>query len=307
MQSQARPVKERLSSWWFAPMPARRLALLRIAIGALALAYLTIRAPNLASVAEFAPAQFEPVGVAALLTGPVPAWLVRSSVGLSIVLGMAFTAGAAFRVTGPAFALLLLWVTTYRSSWGMVFHTENLFTLHVMLLAASPAADALSWDARTKGRGSPALDEEDGRFGWAIRAMSLVTVVAYVVAGVAKLKLSGGTWLGGELLRAQIAYDNLRKLELGTRVSPLGPWLVRHKQVFPALAVLTMLVELGAPLALIHRRVTLPWVLAAWSFHVGVLLLMSIGFFYQLSGFAYLSFFPLERGLALAQRRFAKA
>jgi hypothetical protein len=306
MQSQARAVIERLSSWWFARMPARRLALLRIAIGALALVYLTVRAPNLASVAELAPQHFAPVGAAALLTGPVPAWFVRGSVGLSIMLGAAFTAGAAFRVTGPAFALLLLWVTTYRSSWGMVFHTENLFTLHVMLLAGSPAADVLSWDARKRGGASPALDEEDGRFGWAIRAMSLVTVVAYVVAGVAKLKLSGGTWLGGELLRAQIAYDNLRKLELASGVSPLGPWLVRHRQVFPALAVLTMLVELGAPLALVYRRVTLPWVLAAWSFHVGVLLLMSIGFFYQLSGFAYLSFFPLERGLALLQRRFAK-
>jgi hypothetical protein len=37
------------------------------------------------------------------------------------------------------FALLLLWVTTYRNSWGQVFHTENLMVLHVVL-AVSPAA-----------------------------------------------------------------------------------------------------------------------------------------------------------------------
>jgi hypothetical protein len=299
-------LKERVLGWWFVPVPALRLALLRVLIGAFALIYVTYRAPNLASVAEFAPQQFEPVGVVALLTGPAPTWLVLGGVALSIALGLAFTLGAGFRVTGPAFALLLLWVTSYRNSWGMVFHTENLLTLHVMLLAASPAANALSWDARTAlRRGQPLDQQADGRFGWAVRAMSLVTVVAYVVAGVAKLKLSGGTWLGGELLRAQIAYDNLRKLELGTQVSPLGPWLVRHQRVFPVLAVLTLLVELGAPLALVHRRVTLPWVLAAWSFHLGVLLLMSIGFFYQLSGVAYLSFFPLERVLRRFQQRSA--
>jgi vitamin K-dependent gamma-carboxylase-like protein len=298
MQSEARAVKERILSWWYAPVPARRLALLRLFIGAFALIYLVYRAQNLASVADFAPQQFEPVGLATLLSDPVSSWVVTGGVALAILTGLAFTLGLAFSVTGPTFALLLLWVTTYRNSWGMVFHTENLFTLHVVLLAASPASAALSWDARrAERRGAPVFDQADGRFGWAVRAISLVTVVAYVVAGVAKLKLGGGTWLGGELLRAQIAYDNLRKLELGTNVSPLGPWLVRHRGVFPVLAVMTLLVELGAPLSLVHRRAALPWVLAAWSFHVGVLLMMSIGFFYQLSGVAYLSFFPLERAL----------
>ena len=292
-------MRERALAWWFAPLPATRLGLLRILVGAFAVVYLAVRATSLTSVADFAAGRFEPVGVAALLAAPLPSWLLLGAVPLSIALGLAFTLGLAFAVTGPAFALLLLAITTYRSSWGMIFHTENLLTLHVMLLAASPASAALSWDAR----GRPAPDAADGRFGWVVRAMSLVTVVAYVVAGIAKLKLSGGTWLGGELLRAQIAYDNLRKLELGTNVSPLGPWLVRHKAMFPPLALLTMLVELGAPLALLNRRSALVWLGAAWSFHLGVLLMMSIAFIYQLSGVAYLSFLPLERGLAFVERR----
>ncbi|HYP89676.1 MAG TPA: hypothetical protein VEQ59_16025, partial [Polyangiaceae bacterium] len=238
-------MRARLLGWWFAPLPARRLALLRILVGAFAVIYLAIRAPSMTSVAQFAAGRFEPVGVAALLGQPLPAEALLGGVAVALPLGVAFTLGFRFAITAPAFALLLLGLTTYRSSWGMIFHTENLLTLHVMLLAASPASDALSLDARRRARG-PA-DGADGRFGWAVRAMSLVTVVAYVVAGIAKLKLSGGTWLGGELLRTQIAYDNLRKVELGTRVFPLGPWLVRHAFVFPPLALLTMLVELGAP------------------------------------------------------------
>jgi hypothetical protein len=291
MPSETPAVKERVLAFWFPALPARRLALLRVFCGAFALVYLLVRASNLLSVTDFEAERFQPVGALALLTQPLPAWLLQSSLGLGIAFGVAFTLGFRFAVSGPAFACLLLGLTTYRNCWGMIFHTENLLTLHVMLLAASPASDAFSLDARRR----PPNDEPDGRFGWAVRAMSLVTVVAYVVAGVAKLKLSGGSWLGGELLRAQIAYDNLRKLELGTRVSPLGPWLVQRPGVFPFLAIATLFVELGAPLALRGRRWAAAWVAAAWGFHVGVLLLMSISFVYQLSGVAYLSFFPVER------------
>jgi hypothetical protein len=184
----------------------------------------------------------------------------------------------------------------------MIFHTDNLLALHVLLLGASHAADALSVDARRLERPEP---EPSADYGWPIRALCLVTVLAYFLAGVAKLKLAGGPWLEGELLRRQIAYDNLRKIELGTYVFPLGPWLVKHRAVFPALAVGTMLVELGAPLALVWGRVARAWVVAAWGFHVGVLLCMSIAFFYPLAGIAYLSFFPVERAWQwlLARRR----
>ncbi len=291
---------QRLLDWWQRPVPAGRLAALRVLVGAFAVVFLLVRGRSLAGVGGFPSEQFEPVGLASLLAQPLPPAVVTASVVLAIASGLGFTVGAWFKVTGPVFALLLLWVTTYRCSWGMVFHTENLLCLHVGLLAASPASDAYSLDAR--GRDG-AGDAPSPDYGWAIRAMSLVTVVAYFLAGVAKLKLAGAPWLGGELLRAQIAYDNLRKLELGTQVSPLGPWLVRHRGVFPYLAVMTMFVELGAPLALLHRRVAWAWAIAAWCFHIGVLLLMSIGFAYQLSTVAYLSLFPVERAWMWSRQR----
>lgn len=293
---------KRLVQWWLTPMPAQRLALLRIAIGGLALVYLAVRLPNLVGLADFAGRQFHPVGVTSLLSTPLPPHWVPVSLGLALLSGVAFVLGIGFGLTGPVFALSFLWITTYRSSFGMVFHTENLLALHLLLLGASRAADALSVDARRPARSAV---EPSAEYGWAIRAMCVVTVLAYVLAGVAKLKLAGGPWLEGELLRRQIAYDNLRKLELGTEVSPLGPWLVRHRGFFPWLAVGTMLVELGAPIALTRPRAAQVWVVAAWGFHLGVLLFMSIAFFYPLSGFAYLSFFPLERGFQwlVARRR----
>jgi hypothetical protein len=172
----------------------------------------------------------------------------------------------------------------------MLFHTENLLALHLVVLSAAPAADALSLDAR--GRSLP---EPDGAYGWPARAMTAATAVCYVLAGVAKLKLAGFAWAGGDLLRAQIAYDNLRKIELGSNYSALGAALVEHRAPFVVLAALTLLLELGAPLALFGRRLGLAWALAAWLFHVGVVLLMAIPFWYQLSFVAYAPFFELER------------
>ena len=288
-----------LARFWYWSVPPERLALTRALVGTFALIYLLIRTPNLLSASDFRRGQFVPVGLASWLPGPLPPALVTASVALVLVTSVLFVLGFAFAYSAPVFALSLLWVTTYRSSWGMIFHTDNLLTLHVLLLALSPAADVWSLDARrAERRGSNRRREPDARYGWALRAMTLVTVIAYMLAGVAKLKLAGVPWFDGELLRAQIAYDNLRKLELGTQVSPLGPWLVRHHGVFRALALLTMFVELGAPLALVGRRIATVWAPVAWGFHLSVLLLMSIAFPYQLCGVAYVSFFPLERAWA---------
>jgi hypothetical protein len=225
-----------------------------------------------------------------LLSDPLPGALVVALVALTLVLAVPFVLGLRYRLVAPAFALSFLWVTTYRSSWGMLFHTENLLALHVCLLAGSPAADAYSLDARRL----PPSSSLSGNYGWAARAMSATTAICYVLAGLAKLKLAGPVWLEGDLLRAQIAYDNLRKIEMGSSYSALGAALVHYEAPFVVLALMTVALELGAPLALVGRRIALVWALLAWSFHIGVQALMAIPFPYQLSFVAYASLFEVE-------------
>jgi hypothetical protein len=297
----AQKLRSRVRGWWLTPAPALRLGIVRACVGGAALSQLAYEMPSLLAVLGFLPRQFQPVGVASLLPQPVGAAALYACLVACWVLGTCFTLGVGYAVTAPAFALILLALMTYRSSWGMVLHTDNLLVLHVLLLALAPAAQAWSidaWRARARGGAPP---QPQARFGWPLRALSVATVTCYVLAGVAKLKLAGGAWLGGELLRAHIAYDNLRKLELGAPIVPLGPWLVRQRALFPVLAVATLLVELGAPVALLGKRWAVAWVAAAWSFHVAVLLTMSIGFTYQLSGVAYLSFFAVEGAVAWAR------
>jgi Vitamin K-dependent gamma-carboxylase len=273
------------------PAPAARLGGFRCLVGAFALFYLVSRFPGLTSVASLSAWEFSPVGAAKLLSAPLPPRLVVGAVLLALPLGALFTLGWLYRVTAPAFALLLFWVTSYRNSFGMLFHTENLLVLHVALLALTPAADGFSLDAR-RGR---VVAVSDPPYAHVLTLACALTVATYFVAGVAKLKLGGVDWLQGEQLRGQIAYDNLRKIELGSGSSWLGIWFVRHPRLFPPLAVLTLVIELGAPLVLLSRRVALAWALGAWAFHVGVAALMNITFPYPLSGIPYLAFFRIER------------
>ncbi len=270
----------RLSAWWFAPAPAERLAALRIAIGAYALIYTLSRFHALITTYT---GSFAAVGV---VRTTVPSSLAIVLVIATVVLLSLFTLGWQYWLTAPLAAAALLWTLTYRNAWGQVFHVENLLVLHVIALAAAPAADA--WAASRQR-------EPKGSYGWAIKLLVALTVATYVLAGVAKLRLSGGAWLDGHQLRNQIAIDNARKLLLGESPARLALPLLEHPAWFTAVSIATLCVELGAPLALIGGRVGRVWALAAWLFHVGVYALMHIVFPYPLFGVAFLPLLQLER------------
>jgi hypothetical protein len=280
-----------LDRYWMAPAPAERLAFARIVVGAYALLYLLGRAPYWFSFAYFDPHQYQPVGLLAWVQPRpfVPA-VVHALVLATFACAVPFVLGWRHRVLAPLFGLLLLWTLTYRHSWGMVFHTENLLVLHVLILAVTPAADAWSLDARR--RAAPAAD---ARYGWPIKLMCWVVVLAYVLAGVAKMRNAGMDWLWGDELRNHIALDNARKALLGDIYSPLAAPLLHVGPMFRALALLTVVAELAAPVALIGPRAAALWVALVMGFHWGVLVLMMIMFPYQMLGVAFVGFFPSER------------
>ena len=138
--------------------------------------------------------------------------------------------------------------------------------------------------------------------------MATLLVLSYLIAGLAKLRISGWEWMDGEVLRVQIAYDNVRKLELGGLHAPLGAWSVQFGWLFPILGTVSLLLEVGAPLALLGRRLAFVWVIATWLFHLGVLLMMAIFFAFPLSGGAFLPLFRAEVALErIRQTRLVQA
>jgi hypothetical protein len=280
----------RAARWFFAPAPAERLAVVRIVVCGYALAWAVVRTPTWLDLARLPEVRHRPVGVLTLLDGPVTPLAVGVLAAGTVLAGAAAVVGWRWMFSGPAFAAGFLVLASHGASWGQILHTEHLPALHLLVLAASPAAgDALAVGSRRAP--GPAAD----RYGWPLRALALVTVTTYVVAGVAKLRYGGPEWVSGEVLRNLVAHDNLRKQLMGDPSSPVARYVVGHPSLFAPAAVLTVVVELGAPLALVGGRLRTLWVATAWAFHVGVLVMMAVLFLYPLLGVAFVALFRAER------------
>lgn len=277
-----------LESWWFAPAPAERLAALRILVGTFGLVWVCTRAPELFRLVELPATHFRPVGVVTILEQPLAPAVAIALVLATIALMALFVLGVRFQLVGPLAAAALLWTLTYRNSWGLPFHTENLLVLHVIALALSPAADA--WALGRRDRPAP-----EAGYGWAVKLLVALTAATYVLAAVAKLRIAGLDWLDGELLRNQIAIDNARKALLGDYMAPFATLFLEHPDALIAFCVVTLAIELAAPIALLGGRPARLWAAAAWGFHLGVILLMNIWFLYPLVGVAVSPIFRVER------------
>lgn len=277
--------------WWFPRVPAERLAMLRVLVGLYSVVYLAIRLPYLMSFARHKAVQFQPIGALAWMDRPFDPTLYRTLVVLTFAGSVVFFVGFAYRVMAPLFGLLLLVVLTYANSWGGILHSDNLWLLHVLVLACAPAAETLSIDARKIATApSPHF-----KYGWAIRLMCWVCVVTYFLAALAKLKNGGLGFIEGESLRNYVALDNVRKIELGSPHSPLASLVLPYTGAFQALAALSLALELGAPLVMLQAKVAKVWSIAMWGFHLGVLALMAILFPYPVTFIAFAPFFRTER------------
>jgi hypothetical protein len=284
-------LRRRLEAAWFPDTPAARLALLRILTGGWALAHFSRRQGMLRRVGRTDPALFEPVGVVRALDRPLDPKTYDALLAGTQVAGAAFVLGWRHRATGPLFAGSLLSLCSYRNSWSMVYHMDNIAVLHVLVLGMSPAADDLSLDARRNGRTAG----RSWRYGWPIQLIRTVTALTYFVAGVAKLKGPLGLrWATGESLRSQVLVDGLRKELLGEGAPRLAFTLYRQLALFRVLAVGSLLLELGAPLALLDRRLARLWAVNVFLMHWGIYLIMRIKFRYQLTGLVFAPFFELE-------------
>jgi Vitamin K-dependent gamma-carboxylase len=268
--------------------------LVRILVGAYCVGLLLLRGPSLLRLAQLDDARFVGVGLAVLLETPLSLPVLITLLVLAFVGAVCFCLGVRHRMLAPGFAMLLLFLLSYRNSWGHMSHSEQLVSIHVLLLSVLPAADALSLDHHA-GRTRAGPME---KYGWPLRLLMLCVVISYVLAGWAKLHYGGMAWVSGEAVYHQVGYDTLGKLRLGGFVSPLGPTLLRWPWLFAGASVFTLVIEIGALLAMLGGRLRTVWVIGAYAMHVGIALAMGIAFPYPLWGIAFVSFFELEHAHA---------
>ena len=266
---------------WFAPVPQRRVELVRIVTFGYAALWLILRFRYLLDVTDLPARRFEPVGVLLPLARPpslpvvVAVWVIALAACVGVI------AGRALRRSAPIGAVGMLLIATFTSSYGQVFHTEHLLVLHLLVLAAAVIVE-------------PRAGRDGETSAWPLNLMISIVGLTYVLAGVAKLRWSGWDWVTGDVLQNWVAVDNLRKVLFDDWYSPIGGWLSGIGWVWMPIAVLTLVVEFGAPLALVPGRVRTSWLIGAWGFHIGVLALMAISFPYQLTGVAFVAFVRTE-------------
>lgn len=274
---------------------------MRIGTGAFLLWQLITYYDTYARIARTPADQWSPVGPLAWMEAPLPpAWFDAWNVA-NLALALAFTLGLFWRITAPLAAISILGIFSYRTSWGGVLHADNLPALHAICLACCPAASAWSLDALLRGQprwnravrllAGPDLPMVDWRFGWGIRLICAVTTITYLLAGVAKMAVHGGLgWASGDGLLDQIGNDAIFKEFVSSGASPLVPWAYQHPRLMLAATVGTLILEAGAPLALLHRRLGQAWAIGIFSMHHGIRLIMGIVFPYPCSGLAFVSF-----------------
>ena len=279
--------------------PAARLGLVRALVGGYTLHYLARRRKMLRKVARTDPELFAPVGPVRVLRRPVPAPVADALNDATLVSAALFTLGAGHRLVGPVHSLLMTWTLAYRNSWSMIFHSDNTLVLHTLVLGVSRAADAVSTDALLS-RDRPASHP---RYGWPLELMNAASTLTYLLAGVAKVQgPSGWSWIRGDLMRRQVAIDTVRKEVLGSPAPPSAYVLYRHPALFTLFAAGSLLLELCAPLGMLHRKLGRIWAVATFGMHWGIRVIMGIRFRYQLSGVAFVSWFDVEHLLDLVKR-----
>src|SRR6266404_4297952 len=296
-----KPTRQMLHDSWFEAAPPARLAVLRILVGLFALWYTGTGQDDLVKVVRTDPKLFAPIGI---VFGEPPGLELFQWIHRGVIVGaLCFTLGLWYRLSAPIFALLLFWLLCFRNSWSMIYHSDNLFVLHVFVLAVTRASDAYSLDALLRRRRQPrqaVAREPRWQYGWPVKLMCALTVAAYFVTAVAKLAGPLGlSWMTGQALRSQMAVDALRKELLGLPPNPVSYALYDWLALFALLAAGSFALEFFAPLALWNKRLGRVWAVSAFFMHWGILLVMHITFRYHLSGVLFASFFRVERILEL--------
>ena len=280
------------------PLSANRLALLRIVLGSFLLSQLWLHFGEYQHYASSIYHHVEPVGLMHFVSIESFSVYAVAFHYVTLTLGLCWVAGIAWRGTGPIFAICsTLWLS-YFLSFGSITHAFHLLILHVLAVGFAPAAAVLSLDSLLSKRWSswplwsPGPISLSAHYGWAVQLCCSCTVLVYFISGLTKLQYSGLSWTSGQNLYDQITYSVLlqKVYQPGLETNSMVEWCLQYPRVLSAFAVISLAVELAAPLALLHRRLFLLWGGGVMGMHVGIAILMGITFPYQTYGVMLLPF-----------------
>jgi hypothetical protein len=273
---------------WFTRVvgPAAPEALAGIRILACAVLLLDVTTENLTGTAILPPSMRNPVGLTKALsllpgfeTFQADARALGLFQGATVALLTAGLIGWKTRLTLPAAAIATIVLGGLARQYAWFYH-QGLIPCYVLLvLCATPCADAWSMDRRqAERRGDPVPPARAPQpiYGWARYACWVAIALPYFAAGASKLRFGGWTWWRATNMRSILFEDSLSPMEFN---SPLSLWLSPAPDVvFMALGLAAVAGELGYVSVLLWPRArrVVPWVMA--GMHAGIAALQNVLF-----------------------------
>ncbi|MFA5882537.1 MAG: hypothetical protein WDA60_01670 [Acidimicrobiia bacterium] len=263
-------VGRRLDDLLFGPEAPARL----LAVQALFLALIGVRTvlspyPKLAGAP---PALFKPAWIVSWLDA-MPSRTVILAVQ-AVIVGAVITwfaigrnpqwRGPIRRATYAVAWLGFLFLAALRGSRGKIFHIELMLVWASLPLVFAPG------DARWSDR------RPQRRYGWAVRTAIGVMATIYCFTGIWKLRSSGLEWVFSDNMKWALAWGRVRGEP--TPLQGVAVFLAAHRPLPEIFAACILVFEVSFPLVVLFRRVRPAYVVAAWCFHLGTVLLLGLDY-----------------------------
>jgi hypothetical protein len=296
---------DRWRGYWFRPSPLIDLAVVRILLVALQLAWLLASSQlDLLREAGARPgSEYDPLPALRLLIWPLGAGYRPSLDALLSVRTVTLVAGVLSMLGVATSASLILFTAgnvflqAYLYSFGHVYHPEALMMISLAILALSPCGRVLSVDSVLKRIVSRSNDGTRSCLGdqstwspfarWPLLLLQWMQVLIYSSAALSKLAKSGLDWPNGYTLQYYAFYYGS---QLDTR---LGVWLSEQHTLAVVLSWITLLFECTFFLVMLKRR--LLWIYLTLGTAIHLVIWQTIGATFPQFIVIYAVFIPWGR------------
>ncbi len=180
--------------------------------------------------------------------------------------------------TRVSIVFLILGITYLKgardSQAGDIHHREIMWVHALLILLFSRCGDSLSLRAR-RIRGDPVAA---GSARWPIRLVQTYIALFFFASGVAKVRLTGLEWMDGSLIQGLLVSRSMR---WGVDDPGIGWTIAQYPNVCAALAITTIVMELGFPLILLMRpnsKLQVLTLLGVTGFHFANAYLANVNF-----------------------------
>lgn len=264
----------RLDGFVFAPERARRLAAVRI--GLFGLLAIRLAIGDYGAVAGQPPELFDPVSLFELLPSMPSPELTSVVQGAGILAAACAAAGLWPRISFPAALAAALFLNLMLNATGKIIHNDAVLVLCLLPLLAAPRAATRAWalSGTPRRREAAGTDFKGPAYGWPIRAAMVVIGLAYLYAGLQKLRYSGLDW---------VATDNLRYVlyaasDAQAEPNQLALFVAERAWLAHLLAVATLVTEIGFIACLPAPRLRWLFVPGVVGLHLGIGLTMGLDY-----------------------------